>query len=97
MNQVTHPTIEAGEKILPVCERWCANVLQLHSPEKLELLKDHVIEVNQDGWIQALRPLSTGEIVEHDYRGLMIAPGFIDPHIHYPQLDVIGSDRKSVV
>ncbi|NBS82576.1 MAG: guanine deaminase [Betaproteobacteria bacterium] len=97
MNQVTHPTIEAGEKILPVCERWCANVLQLHSPEKLELLKDHVIEVNQDGWIQALRPLSTGEIVEHDYRGLMIAPGFVDPHMHYPQLDVIGSAAEGLL
>lgn len=97
MKQVTNPTYEAGEKIGPACERWCANVLQLHSPEKLELLKDHVIEVNQDGRIQALRPLFTGEIVEHDYRGLMIAPGFIDPHIHYPQLDVIGSAAEGLL
>ena len=26
-----------------------------------------------------------------DYRGKLVVPGFIDCHVHFPQLDIIGS------
>lgn len=33
----------------------------------------------------------------HDYRGKIIAPGFIDTHIHYPQTDIIGSPAPDLL
>ena len=27
----------------------------------------------------------------HDYSGRVLAPGFVDLHVHYPQTDVMGS------
>ena len=32
-----------------------------------------------------------------DWRGHLIAPGFIDLHLHYPQLDVIGSPADGLL
>ncbi len=31
------------------------------------------------------------EVPFEDYRGKLIVPGFIDTHIHYPQMEIIGS------
>jgi guanine deaminase len=91
MKQVIDQANKDAEKESLPCMRWSADILHLHGPDQAELLKDHVLEVNPDGLIQALRARLPGEAVEHDYRGMVIAPGFIDPHLHYPQLDVIGS------
>lgn len=33
----------------------------------------------------------------HDYRGKIIAPGFIDTHVHYPQTDIIGSPASGLL
>ena len=91
MNQVVDQAGENAEKTSNHCQRWCGDILHLQGPEQAQLLKDHVLEVDQRGMIQGIRPRIPGEIVEHDYRGMIIAPGFVDPHLHYPQLDVIGS------
>lgn len=32
-----------------------------------------------------------------DLRGQLIAPGFVDMHVHYPQLDVIGSPAEGLL
>ncbi len=32
-----------------------------------------------------------------DYSGCIIAPGFIDMHVHYPQVDVIGSPAEGLL
>lgn len=49
----------------------------------------------RDGRIERVLPWSKGDIPEAaevvDYRGKWILPGFIDCHVHYPQLDIIGS------
>ena len=33
----------------------------------------------------------------HDWRGRVLAPGFIDVHVHFPQLDVIGSPAEGLL
>jgi guanine deaminase len=45
---------------------------------------------------QSLAPNFPG-ITAEDLRGRIIAPGFIDLHIHFPQLDVIGSPAESLL
>jgi guanine deaminase len=45
---------------------------------------------------QTLAPNFPGIPVE-DLRGRIIAPGFIDLHIHFPQLDVIGSPAEGLL
>ncbi|MEO7129558.1 MAG: guanine deaminase, partial [Rhodoferax sp.] len=39
--------------------------------------------------VQAGQP--QGDWTLHDHRGRLIMPGFIDTHVHMPQLDVIAS------
>jgi guanine deaminase len=38
-----------------------------------------------------IRKLASGDVVEIDHRPNLIMPGFIDPHLHFPQMQVIGS------
>jgi guanine deaminase len=33
----------------------------------------------------------------HDYSGRLLAPGFVDLHVHYPQTDVIGSPAEGLL
>lgn len=55
---------------------------------------DHRLLV-EDGRIVAVQPASAplpeGDWAEEDHRGRLLLPGFIDTHVHSPQLDVIGS------
>ena len=48
------------------------------------------------GSYQALAPSYPDLAVEH-FAGRIIAPGFVDMHIHYPQLDVIGSPADGLL
>lgn len=52
--------------------------------------------VRAAGAYSALAPRYPGVAVQ-DCRGLLIAPGFIDLHVHYPQLDVIGSPAEGLL
>jgi putative acetyltransferase len=50
-----------------------------------------------DNWLHLLRlELTPGIEVEH-LPGRIIAPGFIDLHVHYPQTDVIGSPASGLL
>jgi guanine deaminase len=77
--------------------RWRGNLLQLDTPLQARILTDQVIEVNAQGTVHAVRAPLAGEQVEHDHRGRLIAPGFIDSHVHFPQLDVIGSPAEGLL
>lgn len=77
--------------------RWRGNLLQLDTPHQARILTDQVIEVNAEGTVHAVRAPLAGEQVEHDHRGRLIAPGFIDSHVHFPQLDVIGSPAEGLL
>ena len=48
------------------------------------------------GNYQTQAPLYPGLVIEH-FPGRIIAPGFVDMHIHYPQLDVIGSPAEGLL
>ncbi|MBK9253845.1 MAG: guanine deaminase [Proteobacteria bacterium] len=48
------------------------------------------------GAYEAVAPLVPGLVAE-DLRGRIIAPGFVDLHVHYPQIDVIGSPASGLL
>ncbi len=52
--------------------------------------------VQAAGSWQALRARYEGQAVTH-WPGRIIAPGFVDMHIHYPQTDVIGSPAPGLL
>ena len=62
----------------------------------LDTVRDGILLV-RDGRIDALQPAATllpqlgAEVVVDDWRGHLVVPGFIDTHVHYPQVDVIAS------
>jgi guanine deaminase len=39
----------------------------------------------------ALLPSLGPDVAVHDWRGRLVVPGFVDAHVHYPQVDVIAS------
>lgn len=59
------------------------------------------VRFEPDGWlliehgrVHAVRPADDppdASWARHDWRGHLVLPGFIDPHVHAPQLDVIAS------
>jgi guanine deaminase len=53
---------------------------------------DHWLLIGDDGRIAAVQPEAPGPDWRRiDHRGRLILPGFIDTHVHSPQLDVIAS------
>lgn len=48
----------------------------------------HIVKAGDAARLQDELPADTPV---HDYSGKLIVPGFIDCHVHYPQLDIIGS------
>lgn len=53
---------------------------------------DHWLLVGADGRIEAATPHEPGDDWHKlDQRGRLLMPGFIDTHVHCPQVDVIGS------
>jgi guanine deaminase len=65
-------------------------------PDAWEFFEDGLLVVT-DGLVQAAGDASIlsktlpGDTAVTDYRGKLIVPGFIDCHVHFPQLDIIGS------
>jgi guanine deaminase len=60
-----------------------------HLRDGLLLLRDGRIERLAPA--QVLGPQLGGDTVVHDRRGLLVVPGFVDTHVHFPQVDVIAS------
>jgi guanine deaminase len=62
----------------------------------LQCLRDGALLV-RDGRIERLAPAAAllpglgADVVVHDRRGLLVVPGFVDTHVHFPQVDVIAS------
>ncbi len=65
-------------------------------PAAWQYRPDHILLL-KEGRIESLQPAATLEvqfgpdIPVDDWRGHLIVPGFIDTHVHYPQVDVIAS------
>ena len=84
-------------------EAWRASLLHCladpgedSDPSAWEYVEDGILLV-EAGRIAALGPademLATlpDAVPVNDARGKLIVPGFVDCHVHYPQLDIIGS------
>jgi guanine deaminase len=62
----------------------------------VEHIRDGVLLV-RDGRIELLAPAEAllarlgPDVAMHDWRGRLVVPGFVDTHVHYPQVDVIAS------
>ena len=62
----------------------------------VEHVRDGVLLV-RDGRIERLAPAAAllpqlgPDVVVHDRRGMLVVPGFVDTHVHFPQVDVIAS------
>ena len=60
-----------------------------HIPDGLLLIEDgHVVAAG--AWSELAPTLPEGAPVEH-LPGRLLTPGFVDGHIHFPQLDMIGA------
>ena len=85
---------------------WRASILTFSSPGQAALELDGLLVVGPDargrqvvqavGAYQALAARFADVPVNH-LPGRIIAPGFVDMHIHYPQLDVIGSPAEGLL
>lgn len=85
---------------------WRASILTFSSPGQAALESDGLLVVGPDargrqvvqavGAYQALAARFADVPVNH-LPGRIIAPGFVDMHIHYPQLDVIGSPAEGLL
>ena len=53
--------------------------------------------VTAAGEFRQLAPTLAADARLHDWRGMLILPGFIDTHIHYPQTDIIGSPAPALL
>ncbi|MBK8260550.1 MAG: guanine deaminase [Nannocystis sp.] len=54
-------------------------------------LSDGVLELDQDGIISKIYPAEPGCPVPVTHPGAALLPGFVDTHVHFPQLRVRGS------
>ena len=58
-------------------------------PDAITVLHDD--HVHAVGAADALLPTLGADVHVDDQRGRMLVPGFVDTHVHYPQVDVIAS------
>ncbi|KQS72461.1 guanine deaminase [Rhizobium sp. Leaf371] len=61
----------------------------LYETDGALLLRDGLIVAS--GPYDAVRAQAPDDVVEIDHRPHLILPGFIDTHVHFPQMQVIGS------
>lgn len=69
-------------------ERADSTAVEYFEDGALLIENGHVAAV---GPADALLPTLGSDVVTVDYRGKLIVPGFIDCHVHFPQLDIIAS------
>lgn len=78
-----------------------ASILHALGPEAVEYLPAGELVVDRAGKIAALRPLDAARpardarIVE--LPGRLLIPGFVDTHVHIPQIDIIGVASESLL
>ena len=78
-----------------------AALLRFLADDTLERIDDALVVVDQ-GRIADAGPFDAvaarfPQVGWHDWRGRVLAPGFIDVHVHFPQLDVIGSPAEGLL
>jgi len=66
-----------------------------HEPDGLVICRDGLIVAA--GAVAEVKPLLPPEVTVADYTDCLIAPGFIDTHVHYVQTGIIGSQAKDLL
>ena len=83
-----------------------AAILSFSSPGQAVLESDGLLVIGPDAQgcqvVQALGPYQAlaprfAEVPTAYFPGRIIAPGFVDLHIHFPQIDVIGSPAEGLL
>lgn len=69
-------------------ERADSSAVEYFADGLLIVEDGHVVAI---GHADSLGQGLSGDIEVIDYSGRLIVPGFIDCHVHYPQLDIIGA------
>lgn len=71
-----------------------ANACVWHEDGLLLVCDGRVVRI---GEYHSLRDTLPDDVVLHDFLGKIIAPGFIDTHIHYPQTEMIASPAPGLL
>jgi guanine deaminase len=75
-----------------------ASILHALGPEQIEYVPSGELVVD-DGKVTAVRPLASpprdARVVE--LPGRLLVPGFVDAHVHIPQIDIIGVASQSLL
>jgi guanine deaminase len=66
-----------------------ARVLSPLDPDNVRFLEDALVVVDGTGRIADVRP-PDGTVVDEDLRPGLLVPGFVDAHLHYPQIRMVG-------
>ncbi|KKB62816.1 guanine deaminase [Robbsia andropogonis] len=78
-----------------------AGALQWHEDGALHVCGGRIVDVGDtaDVLARAAIPVEgrADKPVMHDWRGRIIMPGFIDTHLHFPQIEMIGSPAPGLL
>ncbi len=66
-----------------------AQALQTYEDGGLLIRDGHVVAAGEAKTLMASPEAQAADLIDH--RGCYIVPGFIDTHVHYPQVDIIAS------
>jgi guanine deaminase len=58
---------------------------------RLDEIPDALIELDEDGRIAAVGPAPPGCPIPETHPGAVLLPGFVDTHLHFPQIRALGS------
>ena len=80
-----------------------ASFLHSVAPQQVESIPAGVMEIDEAGTIRAIDPspdlphqrLRDARVI--DLRGHLVLPGFVDAHLHIPQIDVIGIASEKLI
>ncbi len=83
-------------------EAYRARVLRFDDAGQAVWEEDGLLVVNSCGKVAAVGDFSDlqatyGHLPTQHFPGRIIAPGFVDLHVHYPQIDVIGSPADGLL
>lgn len=67
----------------------------LHWPDALVVMRDGLVTALGDH--AALRPRQPGDLPVHHHPEGLIGPGFVDAHVHYPQMEMTGAFGETLL
>jgi guanine deaminase len=83
-------------------QAYRASLLRFNEQQQAVYDADGLLVVGEDGKVVAADAYNAlrsqyAQLPTHHWPGRIIAPGFVDMHVHYPQIDVIGSPADGLL